>query len=546
MHATRGGGGAGRPVSIKSAHHLTPDSPAPGRESPPAMIKNILILGAGSAGLIAAISLRRKIPSVTIRVVRSPEIGVIGVGEGTTPNFPKHLFDYLGISRKRFHAMAEPTWKLGIRFLWGPRGRFDYTFDQQLDCQWNDLSMPNGYYCDEEFRCASVPSALMWHGKAFPRQPDGCPDIQGWHAFHIENKKFVDVLEIVARESGVEFIDGKVTGSDRLPEGGIAAVHLEDGQRLEADFFVDSSGFRSELLGRTLEEPFVSFDRSLFCDRAVVGGWDRTDEPILPYTTAETMDAGWAWQIEHEHHINRGYVYSSQAISDDEAAAEFLRKNPKAPKSPRVVKFRSGCYRRQWVENVVAIGNAAGFVEPLEATALMIVCSETQMLVEMLNRSRLTPTPTWREMFNDLAAAGWRDIRDFLALHYKLNTALDTPFWRHCCADTDVSGIQPLLDFYAENGPTGFCRYRLPRSENDFGIEGFLVMLVGNRAPYSAKYHPAEAERQIWERHRAGFNAAAQAGLSVKETLAYIRHPGWTWNADNPAQPAGATAHQGI
>src|SRR3954454_5340985 len=203
------------------------------------MIKDILVLGAGSAGLIAAISLARKIPQVTVRVVRSPELGVIGVGEGTTPNFPRHLFEYLGISRKRFYALAEPTWKLGIRFLWGPRGRFDYTFDQQLDSHWSDMPMPNGYYCDEEFRCASVPSALMWHGKAFPRQANGCPDIQGWHAFHIENKKFVEVLEIVARENGVEIIDGKMIGAERLPEGGIAAVQLEDGRRLEADFFID-------------------------------------------------------------------------------------------------------------------------------------------------------------------------------------------------------------------------------------------------------------------------------------------------------------------
>jgi tryptophan halogenase len=510
------------------------------------MIKNILVLGAGSAGLIAAITLRRKIPQVGIRVVRSPEIGVIGVGEGTTPNFPQHVFEYLGITRKRFYELAEPTWKLGIRFLWGPRGRFDYTFDQQLDSHWTDLPMPNGYYCDEEFRCTSVPSALMWHGKAFPRQANGCPDIQGWHAFHIENKKFVDVLELVARENGVEIIDGKVTGSERLPEGGIAAVHLEDGRRLEADFFVDCSGFRSELLGKALEEPFISFDRSLFCDRAVVGGWDRTDEPILPYTTAEAMDAGWAWQIEHEHHINRGYVYSSQAISDDEAAAEFLRKNPKAPKSPRVVKFRSGCYRRLWVENVVAIGNAGGFVEPLEATALMIVCSHVQALTEMLNRSKLAPTPTWRALYNDLSHQGWIDIRDFLALHYKLNTAGQTPFWRHCCEDTDVSNIAGLLEFYAENGPTGFCRYRLPRSENDFGVEGFLVMLVGNRVPYAAKHTPTEAERQLWENHRANFNATAQAGLTVKESLAFIRHPGWQWNADANAQKRPATAVHGV
>ena len=500
------------------------------------MIKNILVLGAGSAGLIAAITLKRKIPTLNIRIVRSPELGVIGVGEGTTPNFPVHIFDYLGISRARFYALAEPTWKLGIRFLWGPRGRFDYTFNLQMDKHWTDLSMPNGYFCDDEFRCASVPSALMWHGKAFPKQPNGCPDIQGWHAFHIENKKFVEVLEIVARENGVEIIDGKVTGSERLAEGGdIAAVQLEDGRRLEADFFVDCSGFRSELLGRELAEPFVSFDRSLFCDRAVVGGWERTDEPILPYTTAETMESGWAWQIEHEHHINRGYVYSSQAISDDDAAAEFLRKNPNAPSSPRVVKFRSGCYKRQWVHNVVAIGNAGGFVEPLEATALMIVCGNVQMLLEMLMRSRLNPTPQWRSLFNDLTERGWLDIRDFLALHYKLNTALDTPFWRHCVNDTDVSGIGALLEFYEENGPTGFCRYRLPDSRNDFGVEGYLVMLVGNRAPYRARYTPTDLERVIWERHRAEFNAVAQNALDVKESLAFVRHPGWTWHADGVA-----------
>lgn len=509
------------------------------------MIQNLLVVGSGSAGLIAAISLRRKIPQITVRVVRSPDIGVIGVGEGTTPNFPRHIFDYLGISRKRFYELAEPTWKLGIRFLWGPRGRFDYTFDLQLDSHWSDLKMPTGYYCDETFRGASVPSALMWHGKAFPRQHNGAPDIQGWHAFHIENEKFVAVLEAVARENGVEIIDGKVTGCERLPDGGIAAVHLEDGRRLDADFFVDCSGFRSELLGKTLAEPFISFDRSLFCDRAVVGGWERTDEPILPYTTAETMDSGWSWQIEHEHHINRGYVYSSQAISDDEAAAEFLRKNPKAPKSPRVVKFRSGCYQRLWSENVVAIGNSGGFVEPLEATALMIVCSHTEMLVEMLNRSKLEPTPTWRALYNDLTAQGWRDIRDFLALHYKVNTANNTPFWQACRADTDVSGIAPLLEFYEENGPTGFCRYRLPRSENDFGVEGFLVMLVGNRVPYKARHQATDAERATWERHRAQFDATALSGIDVKESLAYIRHPGWQWNSEAPANNGQATLHQG-
>ncbi len=501
------------------------------------MIKKVLILGAGSAGLLAAIGFKRKIPTLEVQIVRSPDIGVIGVGEGTTPNFPRFLFEYLGISRKRFYELAQPTWKLGIRFLWGPRERFHYSFSPQLDSHWSDLPRPTGYYCDEEFSCCDLPAALMERGKVFAKQPDSpAPDVQPWHAFHIENKKFVDVLEGLVRNLGVEIIDGKVSRADRGPEG-VTALHLEDGRQLSADLYVDSSGFRSELLGRAMEEPYVSYGCSLFCDRAIIGGWDRTDEPILPYTTAETMDSGWAWQIEHEHHINRGYVYSSQAISDGDAAEEFLRKNPKAPKSPRVVKFRSGRYRRLWVDNVVAIGNAGGFVEPLEATALMLVCSETQTLIDMLLNCALRPTPTIRDLFNDLVVGVWDDIRDFLALHYVVNTRLDTPFWRHCREDTDISTLKPMLDFYAENGPSGFARYLLRRSENDFGIEGYLVMLVGNRVPYQAKHRATPAERAIWENRRAGFVAKAEAGLTVKEALGYVHHSGWQWHGDQAGKP---------
>ncbi|WP_035609719.1 FAD-dependent oxidoreductase [Haloferula sp. BvORR071] len=497
------------------------------------MIENVIVLGAGSAGLIAALSLKRKIPQLRVRVVRSPDIGVIGVGEGTTPNFPRHIFDYLGIPRKRFYELAEPTWKLGIRFLWGERGRFDYTFAPQLDSHWSDLPRPNGYYCDDDFANVDITSALMREGKVFQRQANGAPDVQPWHAFHVENKLFVDMLETIAREAGVQIVDGRVIGSDRGDKG-ITAIHLEDGQRLEADFFIDASGFRSELLGKAFNEPFNDFGNTLFCDRAVIGGWDRTNEPILPYTTAEQMDAGWAWQIEHERHINRGYVFSSQFLTDDQAAEEFKRKNPKAPEAPRVVKFRSGAYKRMWVDNVVAIGNAGGFVEPLEATALMIVCSHCQTLVDFLLHSELSPTDSFRDLYNELTDRTWGDIRDFLGLHYKGNTAMDTPFWQHCRADTDLSGIQGLIDFYEENGPTGFCRYRIPSTQNDFGIEGYFVMLVGNRWPYKKRHKAGAGEKATWEKHRSGNIAMAKRGIDVREALSYVRHPGWQWNADVP------------
>jgi len=495
------------------------------------MIQKIVVLGAGSAGLLAAISLKRKIPRLDVQVVRSPSIGVIGVGESTTPNFPYHLFEYLGISRKRFYELAEPTWKLGIKFLWGSRGRFDYTFQNQLDTHHPGLAKPTGFYCREDFNNVSLPGALMHQEMAFPRQPNGAPDIHAWHAFHIENKKFVRILEIVAREQGVSFIDGKVTAAEKSADG-IAAIRLDGGERVAADFFVDASGFRSELLGKALEEPFVSFASSLFCDRAVIGGWNRTDEKIQPYTTAETMNSGWAWQIDHEKIINRGYVYCSQAISDEEAAAEFYRKNPRITDEPQFIKFRSGCYKRQWVGNVVALGNSGGFVEPLESTALMILCSNIRSMIELLIHCDIRPNPSARDLFNDLTYGSWQDIRGFLSIHYKFNGLLDTPFWRQVRAEADVSHVAPLLDFYHENGPTGFCRYRMPHTQSDFGLEGYLVMLVGNQVPYNNRYDVPAEEMEWWKRRKAAFVQQASQGIRSEEALAYVKHPGWTWNAD--------------
>ncbi len=504
----------------------------------PFMIQNILVLGAGSAGLLSAITLKKKFSQLNVRVVRSSDLGVIGVGEGTTPAMPRHLFSFLGMSPAAFYARAEPTWKLGIRFLWGPRDHFDYTFSHQLDGQWSNLPRPHGFYSHDEFRWNDMHAALMAGGKAFPRHPNGGgPDMRGGFGFHIENKKLVEALEIMAADLGVNFIEGKVSGTERGPDG-ISALQLADGQRLAADFFIDCSGFRSELLGRAFGEPFMSYDRALFCDRAVIGGWDRTAEPILPYTTAETMAAGWAWQIEHEHHINRGYVYCSQAISDDEACAEFQRKNPKVPASPRVVKFRSGRYQRVWVDNVVAIGNAAGFVEPLEATALMAVTQQCERLVSMLEHTAMQPTPTVRTLYNQMTCDCFDDTRDFLALHYKLNTRLDNAFWRQCVNDTDMGALGPLLEFYKENGPTGIARYTLPSQLNTFSIEGYLVMLVGNKAPYQARHIPTAAEQLAWTNNRATFIAQALQGLTVAESLRIIRSPHWQWNIESAVRQA--------
>jgi tryptophan halogenase len=345
------------------------------------------------------------------------------------------------------------------------------------------------------------------------------------HAFHIENKKLVGWLEATCERNGVRLTEGTVerveTGAD-----GVEALHLAGGRRVTADLYVDASGFRSELLGRALGEPFQGYEKSLFCDRAVIAGWPRTDEEIKPYTVAETMDAGWCWQIEHENWINRGYVYSSRFVSDEEALAEFRGKNPKIANEPRVVKFRSGRYARPWVGNVVAIGNSMGFVEPLEATAIQVICVECSTLADTLVDSLQEPTQTLKDLYNTYNTRQWDDIRDFLAVHYAFNTRLDTPFWRACREETDLGGAVAMVQYYKENGPSVLPEPVLFDPNNSFGLEGYLAMLVGMGVPHGKPWKVSDPEKKIWRERLATLGQHAQRGFTVKEVLGMIRAGG--------------------
>ncbi len=491
-------------------------------------ISQVVVLGGGSAGFMAALTLKKKLPHLGVRVVRSPDIGIIGVGEGTTAVFPRHFFEYLKLPPQGFYAEAEPTWKLGIKFLWGPRSHFFYSFAFEFGNRLPELSRNNGFYYDEETPWLGNASVFMAHDRCFPRQQNGLPQFHNNHAFHIENQKLAGWLERRSVEAGVTILDATVR-PEMGPEG-VSALVAESGERITADLYVDASGFRSELLGQALGVPFVSYADTLFCDRAVIGGWQRTDEPIHPFTVAETMDSGWAWQIEHEHFINRGYVYSSAFISDEDARAEHLRKNPKIPADrTRVVKFNAGRYRTLWVKNVVGIGNSAGFVEPLEATALQVICVEVSSLADSLTDSLCEPTPTLIELYNRYNTAAWDDIRDFLAVHYRFNTRLDTPFWRAARNDTAMHKAQAIVDFYRENGPSVVAGPALLHPSNSFGMDGYLAMLVGQNVPHGKPWNASATEREFWRQRSRKLAAYAQTGMTVKEALIALRSPNLKW-----------------
>jgi len=488
----------------------------------------VIVLGGGSAGFLAAITLKSKHPNLAVLVLRSPGLGIIGVGESTTPAIPTHLFDYLAFDPAKFHRIAQPTWKIGIRFLWGPRPFFDYTFSLQLDWKWNALPKMNGFFCEDDFTYVDVSSSLMSHDKIFPRQENGDPFISRDFAYHIENEKFVAFLEGEAVGLGVEVLDDTVAEVEQ-DDHGITALRMVSGRVHTADLYVDCSGFRSVLLGGALGEPYLSFKSTLFTDRAIHAGWERTDEPIKPYTTAETMDGGWCWQIDHEHTIQRGYVYCSAFISDEQAEREFRAKNSKI-QSTRKVHFPPGRYRNSWVKNVVAVGNSSGFVEPLESTSLGVICGACRLLADILLESDLRPNRTLRDHYNRAAERLWETIRYFLGIHYRFNTRLDTAFWRTCRAEVDLGTAQPLVEFYRENGPISFARLTVLDASDIFQMEGHLVLLLGQKVPHHGKYQPAAAELEIWNNIRAKNRKMALAAFTIPEALAAIRAPRWVWN----------------
>jgi len=491
-------------------------------------VRSVLVVGSGSAGLLAALALKRRLPGLTVRVVSSSRLGIIGVGEGTVPSVPAFIHGYLGLDESGFFSQVDPVYKLGVRFRWGRRDYFDYTFsNRQWAWQWPELGRPSGFFAEIAHHGIDLPGALMEAGHALPTRGAGFPDVPPpgqMVAWHLENHRFVAWLEQACQSAGIEFADGEIATVTRTPSGGVASLELADGRSFAADLFVDASGFRSELLGKVLDEPFESFTDSLFCDRAVVGGWEREqDEPILPYTLSDTMDCGWAWRIDHPERINRGYVYSSDHIDDSRAEAEFRARNPKIG-STRLVKFRSGCRRRVWVDNVVAVGNAGGFVEPLEATAIMCICLQSKWLADGLIDSQQSPPPTMRRLYNRYVHGLWDEIREFLSLHYRLNDRLDTPFWHRCRHETRLGFTGELLDFYRENGASQIGSIFISK-DSPFGLEGYYAMLVGMRAPMEKENDPAAGRRAQWLKRLASMRQLAEKGMTMETARRKLRDP---------------------
>lgn len=458
------------------------------------MIKRVLVVGGGTAGWLAACHLAKKLRSadpegVQITLLESPNIPTIGVGEGTVPAIRQSL-QYLGISETDFIRECDVTFKQSIQFVdWmkpspsGQTHRYHHLFDYP-DLSTLDLTP---YWLQGLVGDASYADTVSLQGRlcdaGFAPKTMQHPEFMGHtnYAYHLDAAKFAQLLTRHATQQlGVKHLLGTVQQVELDVNGDIAAVHTSEQGRLGADMFVDCTGFSALLIGETLQIPFIDKSDVMFVDSAlaVQVPYEHPEQPIPGYTIATAREAGWIWDIGLSARRGTGYVYSSR-YSSDERAEQVLREYLQGAAdslSLRKIEMRVGYREKFWHRNCIALGLSQGFVEPLEATGLLIYDATARMLADLFPPHQAA-VPMLAERFNQRVRLAWDKVIDFIKLHYYLSNRDDTAFWRD---NRDPASVPKSLLANLEQ-----WRYQVPSAYDFhsklevFNLENYLYVLYG-------------------------------------------------------------------
>ena len=457
-------------------------------------IERIVIVGGGTAGWMAAAAISRimgEIGNLGIELIESDEIGTVGVGEATIPQIT--LFNsLLGIDEHDFVRATNATYKLGIEFVdWTRIGhRYVHPFGfYGLDMKgvefhhhWLKGKALGDPHPLDAYSLGIVGGLQGRFAHPRPDQPSS-PLSKIGYAFQFDASLYARYLRRLAEAQGVVRTEGRIVDVVRNGESGLVeAVLLQSGARVAGDLFIDCSGFRGLLIEQVLEAGFEDWSAWLPCDRALAVPCELGGDH-QPLTRSTARPAGWQWRIPLQHRIGNGYVYSSAHISDDEAAATLLANLDGAPLAdPRPLRFKAGHRRRAWVRNVVALGLAGGFLEPLESTSIHLVQSGIARLMTLFPTRRFEQREIDR--FNEQTVREYVDIRDFLVLHYKATERDDSDFWNYCRALPPPEGLADKIDMFRLNG-------RIFREHNELFTEtSWLAVMVGQGIEAQG-YHPA-------------------------------------------------------
>jgi len=419
---------------------------------------------------------------IDIVVIESEEIGTVGVGEATVPII-QAVNGLLGIDEADFLRKTQATFKLGIEFRdWVRPGHSHFHFFGDFGApiegipphhHWLKLrqlgeSAPLAEY--------SLPYSMGKLGRFLPAQQDYK------YAYHFDAGLYSVYLRANAEGRGVRRKEGKVVDVSLHGESGfIRELTLASGERIAADFFIDASGFRGLLIEQALHVGYEDWTHWLPCDRAVAVPCACAGE-LTPYTVSNARDAGWQWRIPLQHRTGNGYVYCSRFVSDDEAQGRLMAAlDGQALAEPRLLRFTTGRRRQFWSRNCLAVGLAAGFMEPLESTSIQLIQTALARLIEMFPDRQCDPVVSGE--YNRVSVNEWERIRDFLILHYCATQRDDSPLWQYCRGMKLPDSLQYKMDVFRSSG-------RVPLYSDESYQEPSWVAIFLGQEVFPRRYDP--------------------------------------------------------
>ncbi|MGU3391855.1 tryptophan halogenase family protein [Sphingomonas sp. M1A8_2b] len=422
-------------------------------------VRRVVILGGGTAGWMTAAALSKALArsGTEITLVESEEIGTVGVGEATIPTI--HWFNSLiGLDEAQFMADTGATHKLGIEFrgwqgddsaYFHPFGTYGAPGDAAMMAHRLARARLGGDATSIEDYSLTTQAARARRFAKPVNDPRSLLSTLGY-AFHFDAALYARHLRGLSESRGVIRIEGRVARVERQDNGDIRALVTETGQTVPGDLFIDCSGFRGLLIEQEMAAGYEDWSHWLPCDAA----WAAPSAPELdrtPYTQAIAQEAGWRWRIPLQHRVGNGYVFSTRFQSPDTARDTLVKAMDAAPTAePRLIRFTPGRRRKSWVGNVVAIGLASGFIEPLESTSIHLIQSGIGKLLALFPRR--TGTALLAEQYNRIAAREIEEVRDFVILHYHLTRGRSEPLWRHCQAMPIPETLAYRIDQFRHSG----------------------------------------------------------------------------------------------
>ena len=446
-------------------------------------VRKVCIVGGGTAGWMTAAVLSQWLSQVDVTLVESEEIGTIGVGEATIP----HIRNYLalaGIDQLKMISETKATFKLGIQFVgWGAEGEsYIHGFGKiGRDMLWlhpHQLWMaakerqPGSVKHFDHYSiagAASLRNRFCFADKRNPNSP--LADVE--YAYHFDASLFARFLRRESEARGVTRTEGRIVEVIQDPENGfVTAVKLTDGRTIEADLFVDCSGMRALLIGDALGVGYEHWNKWLLCDRAIAVPCESVS-PVTPYVRCTTRSAGWQWRIPLQHRIGNGYVYASDLISDEDAAATLMSNLDGAPMAdPKPVRFAPGLRSKAWEKNVVSVGLSSGFLEPLESTSIHLIQTGIQKLLALFPATGFAQADI--NEYNRQARFEFEDVRDFIIAHYNVTRRSGEPFWDHVRTMDVPDSLKERYDLFASSG-----RWFKRGAAELFAEESWVQVLVG-------------------------------------------------------------------